>query len=372
MGAGTGGTFTNPSVLPIGENCCDSGANITWTPASLGEADNPGAYACCGPNNTAGDFLRTYDVGPGANGIPGCIGDNEAAANGAAACDQRLGQGTAGSKANGIFATGQDDHPINYQIGANTIPASNSRFQWRNALPSVVTHFSGAPYNYTNPNPPTVNTVAAFPYRDIAIFIPLNTDILVKVNQTQCPIVGNEPQCNSGGGGPIDTDGDTVPDASDNCPTVANTDQADGDGDLVGTACDNCTLVANIRESATFLTTNPWATLSGGQRDDDHDGFGNRCDGKFPGVTGTLVNSSDLAQFRASNGKNRTLDNCGTIGTRPCAIFDLDQTGLILGSGDLSVFRLLNGKVVGPRCTTHCTGNSAALPCAAGASGSCL
>lgn len=37
---------------------------------------------------------------------------------------------------------------------------------------------------------------------------------------------------------PSDTDGDSVPDASDNCPNVANTDQADTDGDGVGDACD--------------------------------------------------------------------------------------------------------------------------------------
>jgi hypothetical protein len=38
----------------------------------------------------------------------------------------------------------------------------------------------------------------------------------------------------------VDTDGDGVPDSSDNCPTVANADQADGDLDLVGNACDAC------------------------------------------------------------------------------------------------------------------------------------
>jgi len=35
-----------------------------------------------------------------------------------------------------------------------------------------------------------------------------------------------------------DEDGDTIFDFEDNCPTVANTDQADSDADDVGTACD--------------------------------------------------------------------------------------------------------------------------------------
>lgn len=36
----------------------------------------------------------------------------------------------------------------------------------------------------------------------------------------------------------VDTDGDTVPDADDNCPNVANTNQANADGDALGDACD--------------------------------------------------------------------------------------------------------------------------------------
>jgi hypothetical protein len=37
---------------------------------------------------------------------------------------------------------------------------------------------------------------------------------------------------------PRDTDRDGLPDASDNCPEIANSDQADGDRDKVGDACD--------------------------------------------------------------------------------------------------------------------------------------
>jgi len=40
--------------------------------------------------------------------------------------------------------------------------------------------------------------------------------------------------------GLADTDGDGVPDATDNCPTVPNPDQADADGDGAGDACDPC------------------------------------------------------------------------------------------------------------------------------------
>jgi hypothetical protein len=42
-----------------------------------------------------------------------------------------------------------------------------------------------------------------------------------------------------------DTDGDTIPDLLDNCPTVSNPNQADQDKDLIGDACDNCPTVPN-------------------------------------------------------------------------------------------------------------------------------
>ncbi|MFQ5606612.1 MAG: MopE-related protein, partial [Candidatus Zixiibacteriota bacterium] len=58
-----------------------------------------------------------------------------------------------------------------------------------------------------------------------------------------------------------DTDGDGVPDATDNCPTTPNPGQADGDGDGVGDACDNCPAVFNVA-----------------QTDGDTDGFGAACD----------------------------------------------------------------------------------------------
>jgi len=58
-----------------------------------------------------------------------------------------------------------------------------------------------------------------------------------------------------------DTDGDGALNPSDNCPAIANANQADGDGDGVGNVCDNCPLTANPD-----------------QADTDGDGLGNACD----------------------------------------------------------------------------------------------
>jgi len=58
-----------------------------------------------------------------------------------------------------------------------------------------------------------------------------------------------------------DMDNDGEPDASDNCPSLKNVNQADSDGDDRGDVCDNCPAAEN-RDQA----------------DGDHDGWGDRCD----------------------------------------------------------------------------------------------
>jgi len=68
-----------------------------------------------------------------------------------------------------------------------------------------------------------------------------------------CPNVANDDQA--------DADLDGVGDECDNCTGTANASQADADGDLVGDACDNCLVVGNFP-----------------QADADLDGVGNACD----------------------------------------------------------------------------------------------
>ena len=86
-----------------------------------------------------------------------------------------------------------------------------------------------------------------------------------------------------------DDDGDSVPNATDNCPTVPNADQADTDVDGVGDACDNCILIAN----------GPKQPDAGGtsQRDTNGDGYGNACDADLDG--NGIVNFGDLAKMKS-------------------------------------------------------------------------
>ncbi|HTO55723.1 MAG TPA: hypothetical protein VMR50_20230 [Myxococcota bacterium] len=371
-GIGTGATFA-PGTLPIGEFCCSPtpGAPAGGSPVGVNSAH-------LGTPLNGATYNRVFDRGPGPDGIPGCTNNTNQQVNGQAACKKRLGKGPDGSKTDGFFATGLDDVPTTYPVGTSgTIAASANRFPVRNATPAVVAYFSGPPYNLPNPNPLTINTIASFTLQDLSVLGPNNADILVKVNSTFCPIVGNAAVC-SPAVACSDVDQDGVCDAQDNCPTVANANQADADGDLVGDACDNCVNAFNARVpgwtlatgSATYLAANPWATLTGGQRDDDHDGFGNVCDGDFPGTSqGGNVGPADTAQYRTALGKSRATDTCGSTGTRPCAIFDIDlnDTGATtnIGPADTARYRLLLGFPAGPKCA------ACPLPCEAGPSGTC-
>jgi cysteine-rich repeat protein len=58
-----------------------------------------------------------------------------------------------------------------------------------------------------------------------------------------CPLDANKTNCAKAD--PNDSDHDGIPNATDNCPDKTNADQADGDGDKKGDVCDACPAVAN-------------------------------------------------------------------------------------------------------------------------------
>lgn len=93
--------------------------------------------------------------------------------------------------------------------------------------------------------------------------------------------------------GDDDSDGDGIPDATDNCPTIANPDQADFDGDGLGDACDNCSVVANPD-----------------QTDSDGDGVGDACE---LGILNVLPGLLDFGTVAVGNAKDLdlTVQNTG-------------------------------------------------------------
>ena len=57
---------------------------------------------------------------------------------------------------------------------------------------------------------------------------------------------------------PVDSDGDGVDDATDNCPDVSNPAQVDRDGDGAGDACDSTPTGANVPPSRTACQGTGW------------------------------------------------------------------------------------------------------------------
>jgi hypothetical protein len=122
----------------------------------------------------------------------------------------------------------------------------------------------------------------------------------------------------------VDCDGDTVANAIDNCPDVANLDQADTDADGRGNVCDNCRLLANN-------------TGAGAQADSNGDGFGNRCDGDLNNNGST--NAFDTPLYRAQLGQPSVAPLYNAA--------DFNTNGSV-NAFDTPIYRSLLGSAPGP------------------------
>ncbi|AWM15208.1 hypothetical protein DI487_00005 [Flavobacterium sediminis] len=97
----------------------------------------------------------------------------------------------------------------------------------------------------------------------------------------------------------LDSDGDGVVDADDNCPYTFNPVQEDEDGDGVGDVCDNCLLIANGVNEAGIAGI-------GNQLDTDGDGVGDACDNCITTPNYDQTDNDD-------DGVGDVCDNCPTM-----------------------------------------------------------
>jgi hypothetical protein len=145
------------------------------------------------------------------------------------------------------------------------------------------------------------------------------------------------------GPGPSDLDGDGIDNAADNCPTIKNGsaeasipgvgNQTNVDGDSVGDACDNCPLADN----EPIGTPAAGRTTTGGQLDDDADGYGNRCDGDFS-QSGSAVGGIDTPFYTNAVGKSVSDTTCQPGGSSPCDVYDVSGGGTSIGGADTAIY----------------------------------
>ena len=149
--------------------------------------------------------------------------------------------------------------------------------------------------------------------------------------------------------GSLDSDGDGIPDACDNCPVTANRFQEDIDLDGIGDACDNCAATVNpfqddgdsdgvgdACDNCIEAANGPLIPDAGdnSQRDTDGDGYGNMCDADLDG--NLIVGFPDYGMFGTAWGTND-----------PDADFNGDG---IVGFPDYGIFGASWGQPPGPSC----------------------
>jgi hypothetical protein len=206
------------------------------------------------------------------------------------------GDALASPHANSVAASQQAGTTVAYDLSAfvaNTAPSTNDVFASGGDTVTATITRAGS-WLDASPGTPGQFTFSAYlspQAGNIRVFVPCNAsgsatmtatlEAVASNGKTLSPntltfswiITATQPAastCNA----PTDTDGDGVVDASDNCPGVANADQANNDGDSVGDACDP----DDDNDGALDAADNCQFDANADQADNDGDALGDACD----------------------------------------------------------------------------------------------
>lgn len=135
---------------------------------------------------------------------------------------------------------------------------------------------------------------------------------------------------------PVDTDGDGINDASDNCPTVANANQSDEDGDGIGDACDAPDAPDQDGDGIADTQDNCPTVANANQADTNENGIGDACevDTDGDGVPDTSDNCPTLPNADQSDADDDGVGDVCEAAVAAPTIKVLSNRSDILSGGD--------------------------------------
>jgi hypothetical protein len=206
-------------LVPEGQKCLPSEQSVAWSQTGPAGATGP-----AGPSGQQGDTGAA-----GADGAPGSKGDTGA--------DGRSISAVA-FDASSTDCAGNGGYDLSYSDGQHIGVLCNGAAGVRGAdgAPGA-DGADGAQGPAGPPGPSGANGTGSL----VGSSCTKGTDAGTVAEQVDSStgVITFVCQASGGGTGTLDADGDGMPDATDNCPTVSNPDQRDSDADGAGDACDS-------------------------------------------------------------------------------------------------------------------------------------